>query len=220
MQTLVCKDNYTKFHHLIQLAYDLRVCNLTFSYLEGDYKEKKYLLDESQIMAFKEEIIPLTIEVISNSSADKRAKETMISAVKAFYSLEKNSLANYASGIYQAPVPCSRPGYFSIILANGDVHPCNMVEYTHHPVMGNLHEKRFSEMWQGKEWENFRKNGFDMCQYCPMPLSLTIPVMRAPNFPGIRTLFDNSLLKKAKPHIFKMLIKHRKIFKKMGLYPN
>ncbi len=219
MQTLICKDNYRKFLGVIKLAYDMKVNAVAFSYLEGDYTEKKYLLDEFQIMDFKETVIPEVIDIIKELAPNKQARDEAISSVRSIYPLDNLSLTDYASGIYRLPEPCNIPSYFSIILANGDVHPCNIVEYTHEPVVGNLHDDTFSSMWKGQVWRDFRENGFEMCKYCPVPCQIRIPIMDRTYLPFVRSLFKNAPLKLIKPYVRKFIHKRPGLFKKIGLYP-
>jgi MoaA/NifB/PqqE/SkfB family radical SAM enzyme len=194
MQTLFCRDNFLDFPERIRLAYNLGVCGITFSYLEADFEERKYLLDEKQIDEFKSLIIPATVEVIRNSTADIWTKRMAVAAVRSIYSEGNIPLQDYARGIYRAPSACEIPSFFSIILANGDVHPCNMVEYTHYPVVGNLSQKTFAEIWQGEEWAKFRKVGFDLCQYCPVPQQVYIPIMRRPELVRMQYLIKRTRL--------------------------
>ncbi|MCJ7773097.1 MAG: SPASM domain-containing protein, partial [Desulfobacterales bacterium] len=209
MQTIICKENYTDFPNLIQLAYTLGFCSITFSYLEGDYQEKKYLLDKEQIISFKNRIIPEAMQVIKHSYTDKWAKRMAVSAVKSIYSEKRVSLEKYAAGIYRHPVPCQIPSFFSIVLANGDVHPCNMVEYTHSPVIGNLHSKSFKEMWEGQKWETFRKEGFDFCRFCPVPIQAIIPIHRRPDYAWAQYGIQHTVLKSIYPHIKKFVLSNR-----------
>jgi MoaA/NifB/PqqE/SkfB family radical SAM enzyme len=213
MQTLLCKDNFRQFPDLIRLAYTLRFSSITFSYLEGDFKEKAFLLDENEIEEFREEIIPETVQRIEKSAADKWAKRMAVSAVESIFPEGGVTSRDYASGIYRPPTPCSIPSFFSIVLANGDVHPCNMVEYAHYPVVGNLHEKTFSEIWRGPEWTGFRKSGFHLCRYCPVPEQVTIPIERRPEFAGLQLLLGRQPLRSLRLPAKRMLFSRRRLLK-------
>jgi MoaA/NifB/PqqE/SkfB family radical SAM enzyme len=180
MQTLLCRENFREFSEQIRLAYQLRLCGITFSYLEGDFQERQYLLDEKQIQEFKRQIVPETLAIIREASVDALTKCMAMAAVRSIFPLGKIREHEYAQGIYRAASPCAIPSFFSIILANGDVHPCNMVEYSHYPVIGNLHDHTFTELWQGEAWRTFRSKGFPLCQYCPVPQQVYIPIMRRP----------------------------------------
>jgi len=121
-----------------------------------------------------------------------------MAAVQSIFPLGRNREHEYARGIYRAASPCEIPSFFSIILANGDVHPCNMVEYSYYPVIGNLHEHMFTELWQVEVWKTFRRKGFPLCRYCPVPEQIYIPITRRPEmawlqylikFGGFRSLY-------------------------------
>jgi len=80
---------------------------------------------------------------------------------------------NYAKALYcsrsTAVKNCFRPSSFIIILQNGDVAPCNLVEYTHDPIIGNIYQKTLKEIWENNPiLERFRKYKFENCRYCPM----------------------------------------------------
>ena len=211
LQTLLCKDNFRRFPDLIRLAYQLRVCGITFSYLEGDFQDRHYLLDESQIQEFKEQVIPAAIDVIEKHSPEAWTKKMAISALRSIYPVGRISIADYAKGIYRQPSACEIPSFFSIILADGDVHPCNMVEYTHDPVVGNLQEKSFREIWQGKSWEQFRREGFDYCRYCPVPQQVFIPIMRKPELAPFQYLIKYTALKALYLPIKRFVFSRRRI---------
>ncbi len=213
MQTLLCKENFRDFPDLIRLAYELRVCGITFSYLEGDFNEQNYLLDETQIQEFKRENIPEVVDIIQQSQSEFWVKNMAIAAVKSIFPIGKISAQEHGRGIYRPPVPCDIPSFFSIILANGDVHPCNMVEYTHTPVVGNLHKKTFTEIWQGETWRVFREKGHEFCRYCPVPEQIYIPIMRRPEFPLGQYVLKSSFFKPFYLPVKRMVFSRRNVLR-------
>lgn len=66
--------------------------------------------------------------------------------------------------------------YRFIILANGDVHPCNVIEYSHEVVIGNIFEKSLDKIVEEDCYKNFLKNKSKYCSYCPMNHDLCIPI--------------------------------------------
>jgi len=176
-QALICRENYRTMASLIRLHYELGSCYIAFTYLEGDF-EKKYLLNEQEISHFREKVIPEAKAVCQ--TLDPAIRDEALRVVESIYSEGVNSISDFAKGLYRppemAPSPCQRPKSFTIILANGDVHPCNMVEYSHEPVMGNLFEKSLPEIWYGEKWNRFRDNLFDYCSLCPINLYMVIPL--------------------------------------------
>jgi len=176
-QTLLCRENYKSFADLLALHYKLGSHGIALAYLEGDF-QKKYLLNENEIRYFRENIIPLAIKFCKK--LDIKIRNNAINTISNIFSENILSTANWANGIYRPKnmniPPCQRPKEFTILLANGDIHPCNMVEYTHEPVMGNLFENSLIEIWNSEKWNNFRKSFFEKCELCPINLYMNIPL--------------------------------------------
>jgi MoaA/NifB/PqqE/SkfB family radical SAM enzyme len=213
MQTLLCRENFRDFPERIRLAYQLGVCGITFSYLEADFEECNHLLDEKQIDEFKKQVIPAAVEIIRDSSEDIWTKRMATAAVRSIFPSRTIQLTDYARGIYRVPSPCAIPSFFSIILANGDVHPCNMVEYSHYPVVGNLRQKSFTEIWQGKVWAEFRQKGFELCQYCPVPQQVYIPIKRRPELVWAQYLVKHTSLHSFYLPLKRFLFSRRRLLK-------
>lgn len=176
-QTLICRENYRMLADLIKLHYELGSSRISFTYLEGDFG-KKYLLNEQEISDFREKVIPEAVAVCQ--TLEPAIRNQAVRVVESTYSAKINTISNFARGIYrpteQNLYPCQRPKEFTILLANGDVHPCNMIEYSHEPVMGNLFEKSLPEIWYSEKWSRFRKELFDYCTLCPINLYMAIPL--------------------------------------------
>jgi MoaA/NifB/PqqE/SkfB family radical SAM enzyme len=197
------------------MAYKLKICNLAFSYLEGDYHDRKFLLQKEHIRDFKRRIIPEVEDIIREYSGEKWSKSMAISAVRSIFPERGISLKDYEAGIYRRPKPCLKPSFFSIVIANGDVHPCNMVEYTHFPVVGNLKTQTFRDIWDGKEWARFRERGFDLCQYCPVPHQVTIPITRKPEYAWAQYMLKNRFLMPVYPYLKRTVFSHKGLLKRI-----
>ena len=169
-QTLINKNNYKDIPGLIKLNRELGISEMAISYLEGDFN-RELLLNINEILNFRNKITKDCLTEISGLPEKNRNENE--SALKNLFS-NRISDADWASGLYQ-PInrklnKCTRPQWFALILANGDVHPCNAVEYTHEPIMGNLFNTSFTEIWQSKKFDDFRKNLFFYCEKCPINL--------------------------------------------------
>lgn len=199
-QSILVRENFNSFAELLQLHYELGSNRMTVSYLEGDF-EKKNLLTEEEILYFKKNIIPKAIDFCQNLNRDVRS--IAIRNLKGLFSEDSISLSDWAKGVYQPKNSHSRSCQIAqelaFILANGDVHPCHIVEYTHEPLMGNLFKNSLTELWYSNRWMNFRENLFDRCELCPVNLHTTIPLH-----------FDKS---KRLRNFYESKIKNRKIFK-------
>jgi radical SAM protein with 4Fe4S-binding SPASM domain len=176
-QTLLCRENYKSFADLLELHYNLGSHSIALAYLEGDF-EKKYLLNENEIRYFRGDVIPKAVEFCGK--LDISVRDRAIQVIKNIFSENTLSISEWANGIYQPKnkniPPCQRPKEFTILLANGDVHPCNMIEYTHEPVMGNLLENSLTEIWNSEKWDDFRENLFDKCELCPINIYMGVPL--------------------------------------------
>jgi MoaA/NifB/PqqE/SkfB family radical SAM enzyme len=196
VQTFLSRDNFRGFPELLETAYRLRVCSVVFSYLEGDYAERKFLLDRADIAEFRREVVPRALAVIRASGTGGGSQRLALAAVRSLYAGNGRRHDDYAQGIYRRPRPCAIPSFLAIVLANGDIHPCNMVEYTHRPVMGNLSERGFPEVWRSAAWQDFRRSGFACCRYCPMPDQAVIPIARPPRFSLLQTVLAGTPLRR------------------------
>jgi radical SAM protein with 4Fe4S-binding SPASM domain len=211
IQTILTKKNFRKFPQFLSLAYQLRACNLTLSYLEGDYVEKRQLLNPTEIIEFKNKIIPETAQAIHESPASSTLKRISKRAVESLYPEKTLSLQDYAEGVYRPASPCLIPTYFALILSNGDVIPCTMVLYTHSPVVGNVLEQSISEIWSGSAFDEFRNKGFLSCQYCPMSEHVTIPITRKPELANIQKIFPKSSWNHLYPYLKKVAYSKRRL---------
>lgn len=198
-QSILVRENINSFPELLELHYELGSNRMAVSYLEGDF-EKKNLLTEEEILYFKKRIIPKALDFCQNLNRDVRS--VAIRNLKELFSEESISLSDWAKGVYQPKNnrirSCQIAQELAFILANGDVHPCHIVEYTHEPLMGNLFKNTLTELWQSNRWMNFRKDLFDRCVLCPVNLHTTIPLR-----------FDKS---KRLRNFYESKIKDRKIF--------
>ncbi len=197
-QCLICRENFRTIVDLMKLDYELGSDRIALTYLEGDF-EKQYLLTENEINEFKSNIIPQASAFCE--TLDSSVKDRAIEVINSVFSETINSINNFSQGIYKPeelyPEPCKRPQEFTILLANGDVHPCNMVEYSHEPVMGNLFEQSLPEIWNSEKWNSFRENLFGYCKLCPINLYMTVPLR--PKIKRIISACKPKFISEAKP---------------------
>lgn len=175
-QSFVDKVNFRDLPHLIKMHKEAGVSEMAVSYLEGDIN-CEYLMSEEEIREFRTKIIPRCINELQDLPSEARA--IAAGSLKNMF-LDKISDCEWSQGIYRPTRithgACSRPGWFALILANGDVHPCNAVEYTHEPIMGNIFNESLIKIWSGKKYNDFRKNTFSYCERCPINLYTVIPL--------------------------------------------
>lgn len=177
-QTIVTRQNYLDLHNILGLVSQMAVDAHAFSYLEGDF-ERKQLLSEKEILDFKRIIVPKILHRLDSfpykSSVLKYAARRRVSR---FFDDRNVSLKDYACGVYQDAnaFSCNAPNVFAMILPNGDVHPCNMVEYVHEPVVGNVLTESLASIWYGDRFNEFRVKRFEWCRFCPTHLHFHVPL--------------------------------------------
>ena len=206
-QTLICRENYQNLPRLIQLHRELGSVRVDISYLEGDFK-KENLLNAHEIIAFKEKILPKLIKYCHNF--DTRIRRMAITKIDSLYSKKLRSIAQWEKGEYQSfangSSKCKTSQSFAMILANGDILPCQIVEYTHQPIMGNVKRKKLSEIWRNKKWALYRKRGHEKCSLCPIHLHISLPLQYIPKYSGVidfaywklKEIYYSELVKKLK----------------------
>jgi MoaA/NifB/PqqE/SkfB family radical SAM enzyme len=172
-QTIILRENFRYFKELIQFHQSLGTSKSSISYLEGDY-DKKHILNEKEIIEFKNCVVPKALELCSKLHPSIRNKA--MKRIKSIYGDKIGNPFDISRGKYWRQGSCRIPQQFTIVLANGDVHPCNIVEYTHEPIMGNLFENSFKEIWGSKRWNDFRQNLHEKCHLCPMNIHTSIPL--------------------------------------------
>jgi radical SAM protein with 4Fe4S-binding SPASM domain len=182
-QTLLCPENFLQLPDLLRLLKDLGTDGVVLSYLEGNFGGAA-LFPLQDLKRFNEQ----TRMDLQRLCSDWNWPLSLIGSrrLNRLFSSRRQSSDDWAVGLYHKERPlCSIPSHMALILANGDVHPCNVVEYTHEPVVGNLFESSLTDIWQGNAWKNFRDHGSTQCRHCPMLLQNFIP-FRFPRWAVLR----------------------------------
>jgi MoaA/NifB/PqqE/SkfB family radical SAM enzyme len=177
LQTILARYNLLELDRFVEMAYDLSVGYIYVSYVEGDV-EKRWLPTANQIQEFRREIVP-KIKQIVDKQAPSALRNQALKSVEAIFSDDSERIVQFSQGLYH-PIDkpnCPRPYNFALVLVNGEVHPCNGVEYSHEPVMGNIHNHKLSDLWQDTVWNQFRVQRYAWCHLCPMTLHFRIPIM-------------------------------------------
>lgn len=174
-QAIILRENIRTLDELVRFHHELGSENLLLSYLEGDF-ERRMLVSRDDILFFRQSVLPKVLRF--SSKLDETVRETARERMLAVYDLAETSVEDFSRGVYQREKTCDRPRTFALVLANGDVHPCDIVEYTHEPVMGNLLHERLPAIWQSDRWSSFRNSLHEKCHLCPKNLHTTIPLRR------------------------------------------
>lgn len=176
IQTILTRPLLAELDRFIEWAVKMGPASLALSYLEGN-QTKGLLPARWDILKFRGITLPRCRRVLHRHLAGSpRRYSECETQLNRLFKPKKVSLRSLTKGIYNPPDfhSCGRPNYFCIILANGDIHPCNAVEYFHKPLVGNVLEKPLREWWNGALWEDVREKGTGWCQICPMAHHVTI----------------------------------------------
>jgi MoaA/NifB/PqqE/SkfB family radical SAM enzyme len=178
LQTILGKANLLEFDKMMAFAYDLKAGNLYVSYMEGE-KNNPWLPTKEQIRLFRTNVMPKVLEVI-RQNAPPGLQRRACEKVQNMFSDDPTRRKEFSEGHYfpNHQPKCSKPYNFALILASGEVHPCNGVEYSHEPIMGNVQENELREIWENDTWERFRLHRHDWCHECPVTLHFSIPITK------------------------------------------
>jgi radical SAM protein with 4Fe4S-binding SPASM domain len=119
---------------------------------------------------------PRINHIIAELIKDDLLVSENIRQIDGLFAFENVSLSDMARGIYNPKScrGCGRNRSMAMILANGEIHPCNAVEYFHEPIVGNVRDMSLIEAWHAAKWQDVRHNGLRVCNMCPMPRHVSI----------------------------------------------
>jgi radical SAM protein with 4Fe4S-binding SPASM domain len=163
--SIILRENFRCLDKLVAFHHQLGSQQIGLSYLEGDFPGE-YLLDRNEILEFRQDVVPRLAAYCRG--LDPRISSRAINMVQGLYGPAAGKIEDLSEGKYWSRRYCDIPRTAGLIMANGDVHPCNIVEYTHEPVMGNLTEESFSDIWFSDKWSLYRRTLNQKCIFCPV----------------------------------------------------
>lgn len=168
IQTVLSSDLLKEFDQYLDWAASLKINTLFLSYLEGGKSTKSPT--EKDISDFSKNMKPKCVANLSKFFNDETIIRNNEKIINSLFDFPDVSYEKIAEGIYnsQGLKGCGRNYSLAIVLANGEVHPCNAVEYFHDPVVGNLTKESLADAWNSDLWEDVKKNGLKYCSTCPM----------------------------------------------------
>lgn len=166
LQTILSKLNYRDFDKIVSFAIKKHVDGFAVSYPEADFRVNKMLLNEKQITEFNSKIKPRVSKILKKSGLSNL--EEVEKAINEIYAWPGFSAKKTEKGIFDCNRDCRVPFEFVIILQNGDVLPCNGIEYFHQPIIGNVLIRPLDKIIQGKKMQEFREKKSDNCKFCPI----------------------------------------------------
>ncbi len=164
---------------MITLAKTLGCDSLDIDYIEYDFGQDRFLLDMQQIRHFRTHISEQIHVCLRDFPGIKpRDRKFNTKKIKNIYDFRLSSPESFSRGVYLQHIEpslfCDLPCSFALILKNGDVAPCPAVDFTQHPVLGNLFDEDLDTIWHSARFRHFRKRRMNYCRRCPVSLSTTL----------------------------------------------
>jgi MoaA/NifB/PqqE/SkfB family radical SAM enzyme len=169
LQTVLTREMLETFDRFLEWVSALDVDILFLSYLEGSTDEHRPA--EAEINDFINIMVPRSKEILKKILADKpKLLKSSLDAMDGLFRFDDVSAAQIAKGTYNLPTlaGCGRNHSMAMLLNNGEIHPCNAVEYFAKPVVGDLNKVSLTEAWDSELWDRVKKNGPGWCTVCPM----------------------------------------------------
>lgn len=171
IQTIITRKSYKDIPYIVELALKLRVSSIYFMYIYED-KENNFLMSKDQIGEFKKKIVPQILKALSDNMMDRNIISYAELILKDIFDTKYNTIENYTKGIYWNDLNtvlslCDKPNKTAMILPNGNVLPCCMMEGSYNAIMGNIFESDLPEIWNNERYQMFRKNKAEYCKSCP-----------------------------------------------------
>lgn len=188
--SIILKENYRSLDKVVKFHHQLGSQQIGLSYLEGDFL-KKYLLNKGEILEFRSIIVPKLLKYAQG--LDYRIRKRAINMIQGLYGSSAGYIDDLSRGIYWKKKYCNIPKTAGLIMANGDVHPCNIVEYTHEPIMGNLLESSLRRIWHSEKWNKYRINLNQKCEACPVNVYVPLPLMFTSETSRWETLYHSKI---------------------------
>jgi radical SAM protein with 4Fe4S-binding SPASM domain len=151
---VVCKYNYQEIDSFVDLAREVGADMITFKRVAVVPNTRGLLLDGNDFEILKEKLTAVE---------EKSKKYGIPTNMDEFRITTLSGLRDgvYSKNLYQK-IPCCVGFTYSRIEVDGNVAPCcGCLEWS----MGNLNEKHFKEIWQGREYSRFRAISKKITQY-------------------------------------------------------
>jgi len=178
-QTIVLRSNYRDLPAIIDLVCSLDVDAHGISYVEGDFALQNTPTIED-VGFLRTSVLPeVAARLKRHRFRHPILKYAALRLVSRLYSGNTSRRLRMSSGVYLERVAgrkCRTPKGFVMVLADGSVLPCNMVEYTGGPILGNVRRTRLAEVIASDRWTEFARAGYEYCRHCPTHLHFHVPI--------------------------------------------
>ena len=154
MRCLLSRRNLPEVAGIIDLAAELRFPSLSFAdIVRNDSAAADLALTDDEWRALDK---------------GKMIRDGNQAGVRVSFNFRRESTPAKGRG----KVRCFQPWEYAMVLAEGDVLPCcAVIGSARARVMGNILQQDFSEIWSGREFQEFRRTAArgtnDVCGLCP-----------------------------------------------------
>jgi pyrroloquinoline quinone biosynthesis protein E len=169
IHVIVCRHNYRELPEMIRFAAVVGASALELHYPENDIGCRYLLMDPCDIRIWRDEVSRLCAATLEELRPEMVGSSAGV--LEKLYSAHGDE-ADHSRGIYwpskEAAGVCTKPVSFAMVYPNGDVLPCNGVEYAHEPVVGNVRRTSLRDIWESTAFQEFRAERTSWCKFCPM----------------------------------------------------
>ncbi len=168
-QTILAKANMHALPEYLEWLHRLGVEVLFISYVEGG--SHGLHPTPSDIESFLDSVVPRCRDAVCRTFArEEGLRARALQTIERLFRLEQVTPEQLSRGFYgpQGGHGCGVPRSMVIVLGNGDVHPCNAVEYFHKPVVGNVLRNTLTDIWRSEERKLIGDRGSGWCHRCPI----------------------------------------------------
>ncbi len=181
---ILARQNHGELPELIDFAFANGASAVALAYPECDSANRRLLMSADDVRRFRREILP---EALRRYAAHRPRSDASHANLAGLFAAHGDG-GDFASGAYwpddlAVRSVCRRPETFALIYPNGNVLPCNGVEYTHAPLVGNVLREELRTIWEGAAWAAFRRDRMDYCRFCPTNRHTGLAVGRTDNPP-------------------------------------
>ncbi len=169
--TVLTNINYKEIPEIVEMASELRVENITIEpVFVSNPSVKNLKLDESERMFFIENIVPKVVQISESLNITTNIEDILeVENVEKTGELKEQILSNSENtGLDNSflNLPCYEPWLWPKIEADGTIGVCST-----NSLNANIKNKTFSEIWYGKEFNEFRRRIMDRdlpegCENC------------------------------------------------------
>lgn len=175
--TVITRANFRDIPDLLRHCVDTRVASLYLMNVYGD-ETGEALLTEQEIHEFRDDIVPTMLVILDRAGLPAIVRRNAADVLATCFSKD-NTDANYARGIYWPNMDavkqaCRVPNCYALVEPDGKVLPCCLAEISHEGEVGNVSTESLADVWNGDDYERFRRDRIDFCQKCSVPRHKTL----------------------------------------------